>query len=315
MAPVEDDHLPTGAAPLVQWTQVSGPGTITIADASLPQTTATASAEGAYILELSAFDGERLTQDYVEVRVNRTCLLEAPAGIVSWWRGELDGEDAIGENDARLVDVTIEAGLVGNGFQAPATGSGAHLEVPASPSTDIGTGDGFTFEMWGLLTSWNSTNTLVQYLDGTDETLLVTVSSVFSARRLNVSLTDTTGTTHVISSPANFFANLNEWIHLGVTYEKTSGVARIFRNGVQVQEQTLGTFTPDTTSELNLGGSPLTSRFLRGSLDEISLYDRALTPTEISDIHAQGHLGKCPPGPGQHRSASRARSQSRSPVA
>jgi len=40
------------------------------------------------------------------------------------------------------------------------------------------------------------------------------------------------------------------------------------------------------------GGTP--QRFFRGAVDELSVYDRALTSTEISDIFNAGTEGKCP---------------------
>jgi hypothetical protein len=47
----------TGAPPVISWKLYSGPGTVTFGDAALTNTTATFSAPGIYILELSANDG------------------------------------------------------------------------------------------------------------------------------------------------------------------------------------------------------------------------------------------------------------------
>ncbi|HZB47296.1 MAG TPA: putative Ig domain-containing protein, partial [Pyrinomonadaceae bacterium] len=67
---VTDDGKPTGAAVTSNWTKVSGPGTVTFADASAPVTTATFGVEGTYVLRLSANDTEYGTSDTLTVTVN-----------------------------------------------------------------------------------------------------------------------------------------------------------------------------------------------------------------------------------------------------
>ena len=47
----------SNAPPVIQWINYSGPGTVTFANAALTNTTATFSAPGTYLLELSANDG------------------------------------------------------------------------------------------------------------------------------------------------------------------------------------------------------------------------------------------------------------------
>jgi hypothetical protein len=53
-----DDGLPTGSALTYQWTQVSGPGTVTFSAASALDTNVTASVLGGYTFRLTASDGE-----------------------------------------------------------------------------------------------------------------------------------------------------------------------------------------------------------------------------------------------------------------
>ena len=70
-----DDGLPTGSSVSTTWSQVSGPGTTTFADAGAPATTATFSAAGSYVLRLTATDGELSASDTVTVTV-----ADAPPG-------------------------------------------------------------------------------------------------------------------------------------------------------------------------------------------------------------------------------------------
>ena len=63
-----DDGRPTGAL-TVQWSKVSGPGTVTVANPASQQTTARFSAVGTYVLSLTASDGALSASDTVAIQV------------------------------------------------------------------------------------------------------------------------------------------------------------------------------------------------------------------------------------------------------
>jgi hypothetical protein len=71
-----------------------------------------------------------------------------------------------------------------------------------------------------------------------------------------------------------------------LTYDKTSGKATMYCNGAVVAENDLGSFKPLTTYNLYLGRRPPTmgeSGTFSGLMDEICVYNRALTADEISN--------------------------------
>ena len=69
-ATVTDDGLPTPpGVTSIAWSQLSGPGTANFADASIIDTTVTFTAEGTYVLMLSAFDGELTDDDTLSITV------------------------------------------------------------------------------------------------------------------------------------------------------------------------------------------------------------------------------------------------------
>ena len=67
---VTDDGCPTASTLESSWSTVSGPGSVTFADASAASTTATFSAGGIYELQLTANDDIQTTFDRVRVTVN-----------------------------------------------------------------------------------------------------------------------------------------------------------------------------------------------------------------------------------------------------
>ena len=71
----DDDGKPLGSTLTVRWTQTSGPGTVTFGDSRRAATTATFSAEGTYVLRLTADDSVLSASDEATVLVT-----PAPSG-------------------------------------------------------------------------------------------------------------------------------------------------------------------------------------------------------------------------------------------
>ena len=70
-ATVTDDALPTGSVLTTAWSTVSGPGTVTFGSPNAVGSTASFSTPGAYVLRLTASDGELSTTGDVTVTVNQ----------------------------------------------------------------------------------------------------------------------------------------------------------------------------------------------------------------------------------------------------
>ena len=89
---------------------------------------------------------------------------------------------------------------------------------------------------------------------------------------------------------------INTWAHYAITYDKATGFGRIYRDGLLVLEQSIGTPAWNTALPLTFGHSlNEVNNPYQGQLDEITLYTRPLTIAEVSAIHASGTDGKTPP--------------------
>ena len=85
----------------------------------------------------------------------------------------------------------------------------------------------------------------------------------------------------------------NVWYHLAAV--RGSNFIQLYVNG-QLDSQTNVSFPQDYgTNALYFGtsGQPYWDRKLKGALDEVSLYNRALAAGEIAGIYAAGSAGKC----------------------
>src|SRR5689334_15837441 len=74
-----------------------------------------------------------------------------PAGLVSWWRGEGNADDAVGSNHGQLHNgASFAPGKVGQGFLFD--GMDDFVLVPDSPSLDLT--NEITVEMWFKSETW-----------------------------------------------------------------------------------------------------------------------------------------------------------------
>jgi hypothetical protein len=72
---------------------------------------------------------------------------------------------------------------------------------------------------------------------------------------------------------------LNTWTHLAVTYG--GGTIRFYVNGVQVASRALSGGIAITGQPLRIGGNAPWGEFFSGLIDEVRVYNRALTAAEI----------------------------------
>jgi hypothetical protein len=72
---------------------------------------------------------------------------------------------------------------------------------------------------------------------------------------------------------------LNTWSHVAVTSDGTT--LRLFVNGVEVGNRHLDGPMATSTGVLRIGGNSVWKEFFVGGIDEIRIYNRALTPAEI----------------------------------
>jgi hypothetical protein len=91
---------------------------------------------------------------------------------------------------------------------------------------------------------------------------------------------------------------LGRWHHVAVTSAGDSVI--LYLDGQAVASGSLPIDTPTDSTSLYLGRAPGMfgrSRWLRGDVDEVSVYNRALSAAEIAAIYRAGAAGKCPDTP------------------
>jgi hypothetical protein len=224
-------------------------------------------------------------------------------GLVALWSGEGDGNDLAGGNNATLTDISFADGKAGRAFVF--NGSNAKIRVPASPSLNVGLGDGLTIEVWinpanlnlQEICEWNR-NDGVPYGAAQIGTHMEINESPGDGS-LWGNLVDTSGVSHNFHSKTGIIIP-NSFQHIAMTYDKTSGVAMLYRNGVAVAKANLSVFTPQTSFDFFIGTRPsgfFTGIYFQGKMDEMGIYKRALSASEIQTICKEDNSGEPLPPP------------------
>lgn len=234
-----------------------------------------------------------------EVLEERTLLsaVAPPDGIVSWWTGDGTPDDQEGLNNATLMNgATFAPGEVGQAFQFDGVDDVA--QVTDSDSLKL-TGS-MTIEAWVRVDAYPQS--VVGhgeiFFRGDDRTGLDPYSlSIEPDGSVQFQIQSLTAVAQVRAA-----IPLGQFMHVAATLDDASGVMRLYING-ELQAQTETTVRPfgdlDPASNPgvgigNNGGFPGTTqnRPFDGLIDELTIYNRALSPDEVQRIYAAGSDGK-----------------------
>jgi protocatechuate 3,4-dioxygenase beta subunit len=193
---------------------------------------------------------------------------------------------------------TFAPGLVGQAFQLD--GVSAYIRVPNDPSLNLASA--LTIEAWINPTSttgprviaskWNDNTSDWSYIfkkDNTTDKLRVQLT-----KSVHGDLADLVGTTDL---------SLGAWIHAATTYDSSTGKVLLYFNGVQDGEQdvTPGQFIDSSVTDFLIGavftGGGINENFA-GLIDELAIFNRALSPAEIQGIFNAGAAGMTKPTAG-----------------
>jgi hypothetical protein len=72
---------------------------------------------------------------------------------------------------------------------------------------------------------------------------------------------------------------VNTWSHLATTYD--GAMLRLYVNGTQAGAQALSGAMAISNNPLRIGGNSALGEYFQGRIDEVRVYNRALSQTEI----------------------------------
>ena len=110
---------------------------------------------------------------------------------------------------------------------------------------------------------------------------------LFKDNQLRVAIDDDANKSQLAFADANLTMNMDGWNHLVGVRDLTAGNLYLYINGIKVAEMVDGT-TGDITSTplpLVIGNNNGHDRNFQGALDEITMYNAALSETEIKELY------------------------------
>lgn len=220
-----------------------------------------------------------------------------PTGIIGWWAGDGDFRDSSGSGNnaipaGGMSAPTFSVGEVGQIFTLNG-GLLNNLQYASIPDSAAIRPQSVTVEGWGKLTSVDSTSPtffgkalgngnfnsyIVWYQNGT----------------LHGAVCNNSGCLQ-LNAPS---FSLNVWHHIALTYNDPGGAATktlvLYVDGVAVGSGTGGAIAYDTHEALIGGDYDFGSiKFgWTGGIDEVTLYNRALSAAEVQSISNAGINGK-----------------------
>jgi hypothetical protein len=213
---------------------------------------------------------------------NPAALLSS-AGLTAWWPGDGDAKDYAGIHNGTLLNGTaFGAGKVGQAFML--NGYSAYVQVPAGPHWSFGS-NSFTIQLWAKFAGASGGQTLVACDEGggdLNKWILWFNHGGIGLHGNNVNL----GGFDIGYS--SFVPTLHHWYHLAVTRRSTQFV--FFINGTAVSINPDRHAMPSPNAPLTIGAAE-GGNFFNGSIDEVRIYDRALSPSEIAAIYASENKG------------------------
>ena len=213
----------------------------------------------------------------------------APQGLVSWWAAESNANDSFGNNNGTLVGGVIYTnGEAGQAFYF--NGSTADVDVPDSPSLELT--NQITIEAW-----------INPVVTNGDQNIVAKISNPTGLNGYQFALTAGNELVGQFNSPGLGWASSyllypipivpGTWNHVAWTYDQSA--MKLYFNGQPVATNVIGPHPIATSSaDLNIGN---TGPPFNGAIDEVGIYNTALTAAQIQAIYNAGSAGKCPSPP------------------
>ena len=222
-----------------------------------------------------------------------------PAGIVGWWPGDNNANDIVGPDSGMFLgngSPAYKPAMVGEGFDFDGTGSTYVLVPPVGSQFATG-----TVEFWLMVRSWNWTNSPNGMFVWAMSGCMPNSGSSWDWMNLGTHRGYTTNGDLMFGifakndwqwAKSGVVPQPNLWYHVAGTWGR-QGV-KIYVDGVLRGTNAYTGAAPQGTCDV-IGESSWAASAINGIVDEVSIYDRALTANELKSIYTARNSGKSRP--------------------
>jgi len=228
--------------------------------------------------------GEGLICHEGACKVDPVDCAPVPSGIVSSWEGYTSGlidsaKDMFDGNDGEVNGVEFVSGFVDGAFSFD--GVDDYIRIPHAFNLEF---DSLTIEGW-IRPDDTSSGSLFDKEEGR---LLLFNGKVACGLGMASGI--------LLSFPGSTSISIGEWTHVACTYDMASGVGKIYLNGLEdgiFDSGVLNNPLVSDNNDLTIGNDLFLTNPYSGLIDELSIYDRALSIEEVQEINKAGRAGKC----------------------
>ena len=225
-----------------------------------------------------------------------------PSDVIAWWPGDGNTKDLAGGNTGQLKNgATFGTGEVSQAFSL----DGQNDYVDVAPGVTLTST--FTFDAWINPADVTNLRALISKQgNGSPGYSVLVYNGAIILLVTNASGGNTEYATTDGAGNFNGVVTTNVYQHVAVTYNDSAGNGarvKIYLNGIAQTVQPLsgqdsggapGAIAIDTKiGAFGVDSGP--TYFYNGLIDEIELFNRALSVDEIQSIYYAGSLGKCKP--------------------
>lgn len=231
------------------------------------------------------FQGQTVT---IEQAGSATQCATRPSGLVAWWRGEGNPLDQVNSLTGNTLGGGYSAGKIGAGISNSITSPAGAIAVRVPNSPLLALSQSMTVEGWIKLNGLGFTQRVIVTEQPSYDFQINPSGVLYFVSWYPNPNGPGYAATAVESSPLP----IGQFVHFAGTLDDATGQMKMYINGVPVQE----IITPNRP--MSHPSVALHLARMNGVADEISIYDRALSASEISAIHAagtepSGAAGKC----------------------
>jgi CSLREA domain-containing protein len=229
-----------------------------------------------------------------------------PAGMVAWYPGEGNGQDIKGGNDGTLPNgASFSAAKVGQGFNL--NGSNQYVEVTDTAANSI-TG-AISIDAW-IKTNALSANgqVIVGKYDGTSDAATSYLLTMTPGGQIEWVVYKGDGAYFGVMTSGQVVTP-GVWTHVAGTFDPSTPVTpemKVYVNGADTLAPSLaGSSTSafpinDSATPLRIGtaipvGGGFTD-FFNGLIDEVELFNTAISASDVTAIYDASYRGKCQTG-------------------
>jgi hypothetical protein len=215
-----------------------------------------------------------------------------PSGLVSWWPGDGNASDIQDANDGTSENgATFATGKVGQAFSFD--GVDDSVVVQDAASLDITTG--VTLDAWINPSSLACPVQFCAVVAKSDAPPRNYGLWVQSDGALHLSYRNVSGVNVFLNSPPGTIT-VGNFQHVAGVIDTVGGTMTLFMNGQEVATRSTSGAMVANDAPLTIGFSDPGFNFnFNGLIDEVEIYNRALSASEIQAIFDADSAGKCKP--------------------